>query len=252
MAAFHGKKQTLPMSSKNVSAKDSPQSKERKVWGRRKSRPLSATREQAMETLFPALDIPKPLLSEQATLNPDTLFTTPQETWMEIGFGGGEHIIGLLDQTPGINILGAEPFLNGMANFIKDLPKEFHPRTRVIMDDAMILAHSLSDACLSRLYILNPDPWHKKRHYKRRIVNTENLSCFARILKPGGQLIMTTDVLDLADWMITQATPHPDFEWTAQAHEDWATPPKDWIKTRYETKGAKGAKKMCYLTFIRR
>jgi tRNA (guanine-N7-)-methyltransferase len=119
------------------------------------------------------------------------------------------------------------------------------------MDDAMLLVHALEDACLDEIYILNPDPWPKKRHHKRRIVSQANLDEFARILKPGGTLIMTTDVPDLAEWMVTQATLHPSFHWTAQSARDWKTPPADWIPTRYETKGAKGAESMVYLIFER-
>ncbi len=224
----------------------------RRVWGRRKNRPLNPQRQSAMDDLYPKLSVMNSNLQQDASLQPNNLFNNHAPSWMEIGFGNGEHIIGLLEQNPEINLLGAEPFLNGMAAFLKDLPEALEPRVRVIMDDAMLLATSLADQSLERLYILNPDPWHKARHHKRRIVNASNLDVFARILKPGGQLIMTSDVPDLAEWMFTHAFKHPAFEWNAKNHQDWTQAPKDWLPTRYEVKGAKGAKKMSYLFFIRK
>jgi tRNA (guanine-N7-)-methyltransferase len=119
----------------------------------------------------------------------------------------------------------------------------------VHIDYAMMVANSLKDECLDGIYVLNPDPWHKKRHFKRRIIRGENLDVLARILKPGGTLIMSTDVLDLADWMVTEAFNHPAFTWSAKCAEDWRVPPEDWITTAYEVKGAKGANKMSYLFF---
>lgn len=240
------------MNSNVFSDNAAAQNTNRRIWGRRQSRPLNPQRAAAMERIFPHLKIDATRLTEKGDLDPAALFPPDAPVWMEIGFGSGEHVIGLLDQNPKICMLAAEPFLNGMAAFVKDVPQIHHNRVRVIMDDAMLLAHSLADNSIERLYILNPDPWHKKRHYKRRIVSPDNLDTFARILKPGGHLIMTSDVLDLADWMVTHTFKHPAFTWTAQDHNDWSKPPKDWIATRYETKGAKGAKKMCYLTFIRR
>lgn len=227
----------------------------KQLWGRRKSRPLNASRAQAMEHIFPTLEIPESQRNGQGQTPPDTLFprhTKHCEFWMEIGFGAGEHIIGLLEQTPDISILAAEPFVNGMASFVKDLPSTLHNRVRVIMDDGLHLVNMTKDNSISRLYILNPDPWHKKRHHKRRIINPENLDKFARILKPGGQLILSSDVPDLVDWMVTHTSRHPAFSWTAEHVQDWTTPPANWIPTRYETKGAKGAHKQCYLLFSRK
>ena len=239
------------MNSKNDLNNPAPP-EQRKVWGRRQSRPLNITRAKAMEEIFPQIEIDKATLTQDHALSTTALFGNDNETWMEIGFGSGEHVIGLLDQSPKINMVAAEPFLNGMAAFVKDLPKSHIPRTRVLMDDAMMLASSLQENSINKLYILNPDPWHKKRHYKRRIVSSDNLDVFAKILKSGGELIMTSDVPDLADWMITHAFNHPDFTWQATSQADWSEKPKNWITTRYETKGAKGAKKMCYLLFTRK
>ena len=124
-----------------------------------------------------------------------------------------------------------------------------HDKIRVWMDDAMMIVDAMPDHYLDGIYILNPDPWPKKRHYKRRIISQENLSKFARVLKPGSALIMATDVPDLAEWMVTQATNHPAFEWTAERADDWRITPPDWIKTRYEERGIREGRKQNYLFF---
>ena len=161
----------------------------------------------------------------------------------------GEHLSALMRRHPENAYFGAEPFLNGMAAFLKDIRGEPHERIRVLPDDAMILARSLADASLDGIYILNPDPWPKKRHHKRRIVNRDNLECLARILKPGGALVLSTDVPDLADWMMSEVVIHGGFHWSADSAASWKNPPADWIPTAYERKGAKGAGQMVYLFF---
>lgn len=173
--------------------------------------------------------------------------------WLEIGFGSGEHLIGLMRQHPEVYMIGAEPFINGMANFLQALAESKLPEThiRVWMEDAILLAERLPDQSLERIYVLNPDPWPKKRHHKRRIINQENLTTFARILKPGGLLVMSTDVAELADWMVTEASRHPDFNWTAQRADDWRIMPADWIPTRYESKGKAKGRQQIYLMFNR-
>lgn len=190
------------------------------------------------------------MLSQNGTLVPSSLFKANyDECWFEIGFGTGEHLSGLMRRYPENAYIGAEPFMNGMGAFLKDIREESHDRIRVYDDDAMVVAKSLADECLDGIYILNPDPWHKTRHHKRRIVQRANLEHFARILKPGAELILSTDVPYLADWMITETILSGHFEWTATSCKDWQNKPENWIDTAYQTKGAKGADKMVYLFF---
>ncbi len=224
--------------------------KQKQFYGRRTGRPLRKAQKDALKTLLPALDIPESTLENAAALVPSSLFAdTPNNIWMEIGFGDGIHLKGIMNQNPDTAFIGVEPFVNGMASFLKSLDKTDEGRVRVYMDDAMQVVRSLSDESLERLYILNPDPWHKTRHHKRRIVNPNNLGHFARVLKPGAQMVLSTDVPYLAEWMLTHTINHPAFTWTAGSANDWKTPPKNWITTTYETKGAKGADRMCYLIF---
>lgn len=202
--------------------------------------------------LLPKLEIQSEKVTETQGLSPDDLFQKKySRLWFEIGFGKGEHLAALMENNPDHAYIAAEPYINGMAAFLRHIEATPHNNVRVWMDDAVMLARSLTDRCLDGIYVLNPDPWHKKRHHKRRIIRRDTLDIFARILKPGGKLIMSTDVPDLADWMVTETVPHPAFEWAAEKADDWRKPPEDWVHTRYEQKGAKGAATMTYLVFTR-
>lgn len=188
------------------------------------------------------LSVPEAMLTGQADLDPARLFSSLKtQIWMEIGFGNGEHLLALLRQYPEIGFLGAEPFINGMAALLKALDKD--ENIRVLMDDAMRLVASLKSHSLDRLYILNPDPWPKKRHHKRRIVSQENLHDFARVMKPGAELVMATDVDELAEWMEEQCNAHPAFEKVS------AAAPPEWIETRYAFKGRTEGRKQSFLIF---
>jgi tRNA (guanine-N7-)-methyltransferase len=235
---------------KNKNLEGSANYKPRSLFGRRQGRPLKAERRAALEDILPQIEIPKDKLTEEYLTAPSDMFPNPLPSyWLEIGFGQGEHVATLAEKNPDTGYLGAEPFINGMAAFLKNIEDKPKDNIRVLMDDGMIIARSLKSKSLDGIYILNPDPWHKKRHHKRRIINQTNLDIFAKILKPDGMLVMTSDVIDLAGWMCTHASNHPAFEWQARCKDDWSIPPADWRPTRYEQKGAKGAKKMVYLFF---
>lgn len=225
-----------------------------RLFGRRLGRSLKPGRIKVLETLLPRLEIPVDSLTPGLKLAPAHLFPGGppiSECWMEIGFGNGEHLAALMDRHPDTGFIGVEPFVSGMSMFLKSIRDKPHARIRVFVDDAMMLIEHLADGCLDGIYILNPDPWPKKRHYKRRIVSAANLDRMARVLKAGGKLIMATDVDDLADWMVTQASRHPAFIWDAQQADDWRRPPAEWIETRYEAKGKQAGRRQTYLFFTR-
>lgn len=226
----------------------------RHVHGRKHGRPLRHGRLDVMESLLPRIEVFQPLLREDGKLDPAELFGQPPTTLhLEIGFGNGEHLTAVLNANPGHFIIGAEPYTNGVSAFLKaiknDPPLE---HCRILMDDAMRIVHSLKDASVDFLYILNPDPWPKSRHHKRRVVSPENVQAFARVLKDGGTLVETTDVDELAEWMVTQTVNNPDFEWQANSPKDWQTPPEGWLPTRYEQKGVAAGRKQTYLIYKRR
>ncbi|MGH1378356.1 MAG: tRNA (guanine(46)-N(7))-methyltransferase TrmB [Alphaproteobacteria bacterium] len=227
---------------------------ERSFFGRRQGRSTSPLRTNILDELLPKIEIAETNLSLEHDISPaEILGRSYSNYWLEIGFGYGEHLATLMRDNPETGYLGAEPFIGGMSAFLMNLQESDNENdnVRVVMDDGMIIARSVKPSSIDGIYVLNPDPWHKKRHHKRRIINQSNLDVFAKILKPGGQLVLTTDVENLAEWMCTQASHHPSFNWTASHKSDFYTPPEDWITTRYEEKGAKGAKKMVYMFFER-
>lgn len=216
-----------------------------RLYGRKQTRPPKGERKEAIDSLLPKLQI------QPSSIPLPSSSRKEDEIWLEIGFGNGEHLKGLMERHPDRFYIGAEPFINGMSAFLKSIKDMPHDNIRVWMDDAIVLVDAMPGAYLEGIYVLNPDPWPKRRHHKRRIISQENLSRFARVLKPGGALVMATDVPDLAEWMVTQASLHPAFEWTAERADDWRVMPQDWIKTRYEEKGAKAGRSQNYLLFQR-
>ncbi|MEM8833212.1 MAG: tRNA (guanine(46)-N(7))-methyltransferase TrmB [Pseudomonadota bacterium] len=222
-----------------------------RFYGRRVGRRLNSARQDAIDDTYPLFQITDDLLKEDRSLSLEALFKAPKDkTIMEIGFGNGERLAEMMRRYPDNNYIAAEAFINGVSAFLSE--EGIQDRNlRVLADDAIPLVKSLESSTIDSLYILNPDPWHKTRHHKRRIVNDNNLKEFYRILKPDGELILSTDVPDLAEWMIAHTVRHGGFEWQAQNRREWIEPPEDWIPTRYETKGAKGAAQMHYFIFKR-
>lgn len=229
-----------------------PRKRARRVYGRRIGRPLRKVRLDALDALLSKLELPREILTEQANVDPQSFFAgPPQKLHFEIGFGNGEHLLHLMATHPNDHFIGAEPFMNGMSAFFTSLPDPVPENIRVLADDALLALNSFEDQSVDVLYILNPDPWPKIRHHKRRVVTPKNLKVFARVLKDGGTMIQTTDVDELAEWMVCQTTACPAFEWLAQSPKDWQTAPDNWLATRYESKGGKAGRQQTYLVYKR-
>jgi tRNA (guanine-N7-)-methyltransferase len=156
--------------------------------------------------------------------------------WLEIGFGGGEHMAGQAERRRDVLILGAEPFQNGVASALRHLDERGLTNVRLQDGDARELMAHFPDAVLDRVFILFPDPWPKLRHHKRRLVNAETLAELARVLKPGGRLRFATDWADYADWTLERMLASKAFAWDAERADDWRMAPADHITTRYEEK----------------
>lgn len=224
----------------------------KRVYGRRMGRPMHQARLDLLDTVLPKCKVDQALLTERAGLSADDIFGETVETLhFEIGFGSGEHLHYIMSEFPDDHFIGAEPYMNGMTAFLKGFDGEAPASVRVHMDDALMVLNSLRDASVDFLYILNPDPWPKSRHHKRRIVSPQNLEVFARVLKDGGVMLQTTDVDELAEWMVTQTVNCPHFEWQAETPEDWRTAPNGWMATRYETKGKEAGRQQTYLLYKR-
>lgn len=199
-------------------------------YGRIKSRPIKPRQAALVETLLPQIRAPA------GPFDPAGLMPGAEEVWLEIGFGGGEHMAAQAGRAPKVLIIGCEPFLNGVASAVRHVDEQGLKNVRIKDGDARELIGCLPDACLTRVFILFPDPWPKARHHKRRIVQPEVLAELARVLKPGGRLRFATDVAGYADWALERILASGLFEWAAERADDWRVPPADHITTRYEEK----------------
>ena len=199
-------------------------------YGRLKTRTIKPRQAALMETLLPGLRPPA------GPFDPRVLMPGAAEAWLEIGFGGGEHMAAQAAGYRDVLVLGAEPFQNGVASAVRHIDEQGLENVRVHDGDARELMARLPDACLSRAFILFPDPWPKGRHKKRRFIQTDTVAELARLIAPGGRLRFASDWADYVDWSLLRITANPAFRWTAERADDWRTPPADHITTRYEEK----------------
>ena len=193
-------------------------------YGRLKSRPIKPRQAALVKSLLPQVRVPAGPVAVAG------------ETWLEIGFGGGEHMAAQAARRPDVTILGAEPFQNGVASALRHLDEQGLANIRIHDGDVRELIARLPAASLTRVFILFPDPWPKARHHKRRLVQGETVAELARILKPGGRLRFASDWADYVDWALERFLKSPAFRWTAERADDWRTPPADHVTTRYEEK----------------
>ncbi len=236
-----------------MSAPDSPDSDapapRKPLYGRRKGRPLKPAQSAALERLLPDLALDLTAIPG----DPKTLFEPPAEAlWLEIGFGGGEHLAWQARNNPAAGIIGAEFFINGVANLMKQLEDSGARNVRVHEGDALDLLAALPEGVLDRVFILFPDPWPKTRHHKRRIVQRATLDRLAALMKPGAELRVATDDPSYRLWILERVTDHPCFDWSVEGPEDWRRRPEDWPPTRYEQKAIRAGRSPIYLSLRRR
>lgn len=221
-----------------------------RVYGRRRGRKLRPGRRQLNDSLLPQLAFALP---EAGSFDPRALFpAAPTELWLEIGFGGGEHLAEQAERHPDIGLLGSEVFENGVARLVGEVARRNLGNIRIFPDDARLLLDALPPASLGRVFILFPDPWPKLRHHKRRLVATPTLDRLAIVMRPGAELRLATDDRDYLAWMLEHATAHPAFRWLARAPADWRERPSDWPPTRYEEKTRAAGRDPAFLRFVRR
>ena len=214
-------------------------------FGRIKARAIKSRQAGLIETLLPQL-----ALDLSAPLDPGRLMPEAREVWLEIGFGGGEHLAEQAARHPDTLLLGAEPFLNGAASALRHLDERGLSNVRLHVGDARDLLAALPDASLQRIFILFPDPWPKTRHHKRRLVQRAFVEDLTRVLAPGGRLRFATDWADYADWSLQRLRADPRLAWTAARADDWRLPPPDHAPTRYQAKQL-GDIAPVYLDFVR-
>ena len=222
----------------------------RSFFGRRKGHKLRNRQAELLTTLLPrlALDIAQPPPAELAELFPAPV----SEIQLEIGFGGGENLIAQATAQPAQGFIGVEPFVNGMAKALAAIDSTGLKNIRLHFDDAGNLMKWLPDGSLARIELIHPDPWPKRRHWKRRFVQDPTIAQFARLLRHGGEIRFVTDVPDYAAWALQRFLRSADFEWTAQCADDWRQPWPAFGGTRYHNKAARQERAPCFLIFRRR
>ena len=171
--------------------------------------------------------------------------------WLEIGFGGGEHMVHQAVRNPGVGLIGCEPFINGVAMLLGKIRAAGADTIRVHPGDVRDLFDVLPDAAIDRVFLLYPDPWPKAKHHRRRAVTPEYLEPLARVTRPGAELRVATDIPDYVRQTLEQVPRH-GWDWTAERAADWRTPWADWLPTRYERKALREGRRQHYLTFRRR
>jgi tRNA (guanine-N7-)-methyltransferase len=222
---------------------------QRFVYGRRRSKRLRPGRQRLLAERLPEIQL---VLPENGGIDPAALFGDPRPLWLEIGFGGGEHLAAQAAAHPDRGLIGCEPYLSGVARLLALAEAQALTNLRLVVDDARPLLQALPDGCLERIFVLFPDPWPKARHHKRRLVNPATAAQFARLLQPGGELRLATDDMGYARAMLLALLPVRALCWQAARPSDWRTRPADWPSTRYEEKAQSAGRPSVYLRFRRR
>jgi tRNA (guanine-N7-)-methyltransferase len=218
----------------------------RRLYGRSRGKTLRAGQERLLAEELPLFSIaPEALATGRAFSAP------PREVWLEIGSGAGEHLIEQAKANPDVGIVGCEPFLNGVVATLAGLKREQLSNVRLRRGDAQTIIEVAPDGYFSRVFILYPDPWPKRRHHKRRVIAEDTIEALARIMRCGAELRFATDVDDYAGWTLTRFLASPHFRWAAARADDWRRPWPEWRSTRYEAKARSEGRRSVYLTFVR-
>lgn len=231
-----------------------------RFYGRRVGKTLRPEQRERLEHYNEKIGIEVPEKGEK--IDPVVLFGDKiSDYWLEIGFGGGEHLNYQAAENPTVGIIGCEPFITGVSSLCGHLDaqsenykaqgQENPNNVRIFMDDARLLMDALPDQSLSKAFILFPDPWPKARHHKRRIISEGNLKVLSRLLKDGTILRIGTDHQDYCRWIMALMLNQSDFTWIDQGAADYHVRPKDWPMTRYEEKAILVGRKSSYLHFQR-
>ena len=225
-------------------------SRDLRSYGRRRGRKLSPTQQRLMRDLLPRVSVS---LASPAPADPASLFPVPvRDVWLEIGFGSGEHLLWQSRSHADIGIIGAEPFEDGVVKVLAGIEDRQQKNIRIHAGDARDLLRWVPPATFGRVFILFPDPWPKRRHVKRRLVNATLLTMLSRTMRPGAELRLATDIGDYARAMLVALQASKAFEWRAETSADWRERQPDSPATRYEQKAFLEGRCSYYLRFERR
>jgi tRNA (guanine-N7-)-methyltransferase len=242
-------KQTGKPRSPRPGAATPPETEAPGLHGRRRGRKLCAHHASLLRTVLPCLSIDASLpIPDPAGLFPDR----PSALWLEIGFGGGEHLAAQAQAHPDIGYLGCEAFLNGIAKALALIEAGRLRNVRLYNGDARAMIAALPGEALDGAYLLYPDPWPKRHHHRRRFLSDETLAALARAMRPGAELRFATDIDGNAGWSLARVLRSPEFVWAPTGPRDWQTPWGGWTSTRYEAKALRDGRRPAYLTFRRK
>jgi tRNA (guanine-N7-)-methyltransferase len=233
----------------NALTTDTRTEKRGAFFGRRKGHRLRPRQAELLTSLLPrlAVELGAPAPADLRTLFPHSVAGVA----IEIGFGGGEHLVAEARTHPDIGFIGCEPFVNGMAKALALIEMHKCENVRLHFGDATDLMDWVPPAALKRVDLIYPDPWPKRRHWKRRFVQIESLQKIARALRPAGQFRFVTDIPDYAAWTLERIRRTPQLVWTAERPADWQRPWNGFPGTRYEAKAKREGRVPCYLIFQR-
>jgi tRNA (guanine-N7-)-methyltransferase len=222
---------------------------ELRSFGRRRGRKLSVRQDQLMAELLPKLSVDpqSPAPRDLGGLFPEGA----SSVWLEIGFGGSEHLIWQAKANPDVGLIGCEPFEEGVVKALASIDEAQLRNVRLLADDVRPLLRWLPEGSLSRVFILFPDPWPKKRHHKRRLFSPDLLRLLARVMAPGAELRLGTDIGDYVRTALLAVAGTSDFRWTAEGPADWRDRPVDWPQTRYEAKAGREGRRCYFFRFVR-
>ena len=218
-------------------------------FGRRKGHKLRSHQADLIEQLLPhlTLDIGNPAPGDLREFFDEGC----EDVRLEIGFGGGEHLIAEAQAFPAIGFIGCEPYVNGMAKILTRIEADNIGNIRLFAGDAAELLAWAPQRSMRRIDLIHPDPWPKRRHWKRRFVQDATVVAMARILKPDGEFRFVSDIDDYCAWTLSNLLRSPDFLWTAERASDWQLPWPDYTMTRYGAKAEREGRKAAYLRFRR-
>ena len=232
-----------------TTANNSEGQQRRLLYGRRCGRVLSPRQRNLISEVLPGIAVGVPA---SGRIDLQTLFGAGRASiWLEIGFGGGEHLAIQAETHPSIGLIGCEIFEHGIVKLLANIERCHIENIRIFTDDAWLLIGALPRASIDRVFILFPDPWPKRRHNKRRLVSEATLDALAEIMTDDAELRLATDDCDYLCWMLERVTNHLAFEWLARRPRDWRVRPQDWPPTRYEEK-ARAAKRAAAFLRVRR
>lgn len=224
----------------------------RNFYGRIKGKGLRDSQERYLAEDLAELTPTGVTWEENPDRTPANLFDwfgDDRPVWLEVGFGGGEHMVHQAAQNPDVGIIGCEPYINGVAMLLGKIREAGVTNVKVHPGDARDMMDVLPEGSIDRAFLLYPDPWPKKRHHRRRFVTPEHLDPLARCLKSGAIFRVATDIPDYVRQTLEQVLARGDFEWLAGGPDDWRTAWPDWISTRYEQKALREDRVPHYLTF---